>query len=271
MSDANNSPEETSARPFLSVDELRATRVSEVRKGGLDPAEVALLIERAAVTFQALLNAIDALHAERASLISDVDDAKAVTTEPASATAARVINAAAEAAESITRSAQADAELIVAQAQAARDNMVEELSALEAEHARTLHSHQLEVNASREAANAELARLHAQLALWRDDFSTRAKRVVTDVTEVFSRAEAFIDAPLGTFELAPNEAPLTPENDAHDDAHDEPRIETTEFASSDDADSLASTSDADELVSSPEQMAPPTGDPFAPAAHPFGA
>lgn len=197
MSNQPNITDESAPRPFLSVDELRNARISEVKKGGLNPAEVALLIERAASTFQALLDAIDTLHAERSSMIEAADTQAAIPSEPPSATAARVIAAAADAADSIIKSAEADAELLLAKSRTELDQMRDEVAELVAEKESALTNHRLEVAASRESANAELARMQAQLAIWRDDFASRSAKVLESISEVFDNAAHLMDTPVG--------------------------------------------------------------------------
>jgi ElaB/YqjD/DUF883 family membrane-anchored ribosome-binding protein len=214
MSDRHNDLQDDQPRPFISVEEIQSIKIDEVKRGGLDPVAVALLVKRCAVTMEALLAALDAVHAERLDAIVELDTATA--NAAASLTATRVLEGAAEAAEHITREAAADAQQTLAEAEAQKAALVDEISQLVDRRDEILRSHSEELSASRSNADAQLSQLRTELISWRDDFAKRGSDILQELTAVFTRGTQSLSAP-----LAPDQPESTQDAGADSTVHPE--------------------------------------------------
>lgn len=187
-------------RPFLTVDELRSVRVNPVKKDGVDPAAVAEIIARAAVTMETLLSVIDGMHRERAEILSEAQKNTSVSGQ-----AARLLEAAASTAEDMVNQAQADADALVSNAHS-------EASAILAAQ-----------RADRDTISQEIADLRAALTAWRREISDVRTHVLRSLDDSFAEIDAMLephtDAPVGVAGEASTAA--FAESPATDDADDQ--------------------------------------------------
>jgi hypothetical protein len=207
VSDLHPDMQEGTARPFLNVQELKDTKIEEVKKGGLDPLAVAVLIERAAVTMESLLNVVDTIHAERQTLIAQLDDSSTdkATTTAAGVQAARVLSAAAATAQSVIEEANNEAEGILASIATKRDDLLSEIEGLNITKEELLISHTNELHVSRQNADVELAHLQDRLDSWRADFATRKSEALFALTSVFDDVEKTLAPPIDAEFVSPSE------------------------------------------------------------------
>ena len=101
-------------KPYLSADEVRAVRIDETKKSGLNPAQVAEALARCAVTIEVLTESLDQLHSEHLNLLADQ------TTSNASAQATKLLEAATKTCDDLVAQAQAEAEHLMAEASGRR-------------------------------------------------------------------------------------------------------------------------------------------------------
>ena len=195
---------DTEARPYLSADEVRATPLIEVRKGGVDPAVIVDVIARSAVTIDALYATIDTLQAALHHQLEANDQASEDQNGPVAAS--RLLEAAARTADAVVAEATAEAAALAAAADHAHQDQTArmagdlaahqthlaqldtELAASQAVHADALAAaaaqHAQALLALQDQSRDDLARLTAEVGSWHEVISARRVEILAAVESI---------------------------------------------------------------------------------------
>jgi len=225
-------------KPYLSAGEVRAVRIDEVKKGGLNPGQVADALARCAVTIEVLTETLDQLHKEHLDLLNDQ------AASNASVQATKMLEAAAKASEDLVAGARAEAaemEASIAERKRQADEefaqyeaeMTKKREALEGDHeaaASALQAKRDEIEAgivakSEEADRAHAAKLDSQAAeiqkmsqiadAWKERFGVSRQQFEAQIVETLGSVDAMF-AELG--QVAKDEVFVQPEQIEADDS-----------------------------------------------------